>query len=284
MMRTLSIIANFSAYSIGLIGLIILLLRYLISRDRRILGFLLLYIPLTIIIFSTTLDFFFSAPFFNVLSQFSMILVTIGAPYFCHATFQSSESVFLRIKWFGSIYILLGLMAYFFLPTYDFFFLLGMAVSTGYSTLLPLFVVFGKKALKKDINKEDKTYNNLALLTAGFSALGAPFLFYFNSGQGSLPIEIYDPFYYLFIILPILSYQSYLLIHKKVRENSIVDAGLYNFSDREYEVVLKLIQGKSYKEIGQELFISLATVKTHTNRIYRKTSMKNKSELMNLFR
>lgn len=52
-------------------------------------------------------------------------------------------------------------------------------------------------------------------------------------------------------------------------------------SPRETEVMQLLITGKSYQQIGDELFISLPTVKTHVSNIYRKIGVRNKVELIN---
>ncbi len=58
----------------------------------------------------------------------------------------------------------------------------------------------------------------------------------------------------------------------------------YNISKREQEIVLLVCKGKSNKEIEAELFISLQTVKDHITSIYRKTGLKNRVQLTNLFR
>lgn len=50
-------------------------------------------------------------------------------------------------------------------------------------------------------------------------------------------------------------------------------------SEREAEVARLLVSGLRYREIGERLFISLSTVKTHVERIYRKTGARNKMEL-----
>jgi DNA-binding CsgD family transcriptional regulator len=54
------------------------------------------------------------------------------------------------------------------------------------------------------------------------------------------------------------------------------EAGL---SQRELEVAGLLLSGLRYREIGERLYISLSTVKTHVERIYRKTGARNKIEL-----
>ena len=56
----------------------------------------------------------------------------------------------------------------------------------------------------------------------------------------------------------------------------------YDLTAREKEIALLLTKGMSNQEIADTLFISLATVKTHTHNIYRKTATKNKSELRNI--
>ena len=52
-----------------------------------------------------------------------------------------------------------------------------------------------------------------------------------------------------------------------------------SLSSREAEVARLLLFGLRYKDIGERLFISLSTVKTHVERIYRKTGARNKIEL-----
>ncbi len=59
-------------------------------------------------------------------------------------------------------------------------------------------------------------------------------------------------------------------------------AQAYGLSLREEEVAGLLLSGLSYREIGERLFISLSTVKTHVERVYRKTGAKNKLQLARL--
>jgi DNA-binding CsgD family transcriptional regulator len=57
----------------------------------------------------------------------------------------------------------------------------------------------------------------------------------------------------------------------------------YNISPREQEIVNLICKGKTNGEIADELFISLQTVKDHVYRIYRKTDVKNRVQLVTLF-
>jgi DNA-binding CsgD family transcriptional regulator len=56
----------------------------------------------------------------------------------------------------------------------------------------------------------------------------------------------------------------------------------YHLTKREKEVAGLLITGLSYSEIGETLFISAGTAKTHILNIYKKTETKNKLQLLQL--
>ena len=58
----------------------------------------------------------------------------------------------------------------------------------------------------------------------------------------------------------------------------------YNISNREWEVIQLICEGKTNKQIEEILFISLQTVKDHVSNIYQKTGVKNRVQLNNLFR
>lgn len=58
----------------------------------------------------------------------------------------------------------------------------------------------------------------------------------------------------------------------------------YEISPRETEIIIEICNGLSNKEISEKLFISLQTVKDHTHRIYIKTNVKNRVQLINLVR
>jgi ligand-binding sensor domain-containing protein/DNA-binding CsgD family transcriptional regulator len=58
----------------------------------------------------------------------------------------------------------------------------------------------------------------------------------------------------------------------------------YDISQREKEIVLLLLKGKSNKEIEDVLFIAMGTVKNHIYSIYQKIGVKNRAQLMALFK
>jgi ATP/maltotriose-dependent transcriptional regulator MalT len=51
-------------------------------------------------------------------------------------------------------------------------------------------------------------------------------------------------------------------------------------SERELEVLTLLASGRSNREVARDLFVSVGTVKTHTNNIYRKLGVRNRAEAL----
>jgi DNA-binding CsgD family transcriptional regulator len=70
---------------------------------------------------------------------------------------------------------------------------------------------------------------------------------------------------------------------KDARESSDALAR-YGITPREREIIDLICAGKTNQEIAEGLFISLATVKDHNHNIFRKTGVRNRVQLVNLFR
>jgi DNA-binding CsgD family transcriptional regulator len=56
----------------------------------------------------------------------------------------------------------------------------------------------------------------------------------------------------------------------------------YRLSDRECQVITLVLEGRKYREIAEELFISIKTVKTHVTHVYDKTGTAGRVELIRL--
>ena len=69
-------------------------------------------------------------------------------------------------------------------------------------------------------------------------------------------------------------------IARKVLEffNSPAQKNAYTLSERESEVLKRLVAGDSYKMIADNCCISIGTVRSHINSIYRKLAVNSKSE------
>jgi NarL family two-component system response regulator LiaR len=76
-----------------------------------------------------------------------------------------------------------------------------------------------------------------------------------------------------------------IIVEKEVFKNDIAD-GVINtleieklgLSKREIEVLNMLASGLSNQEIGDQLYISLATVKTHVSKLYDKLEVKRRTQ------
>lgn len=90
----------------------------------------------------------------------------------------------------------------------------------------------------------------------------------------SIPYALYGFFliyYFLHFSLPTQ------LEHGQIAESFI---SAYKITEREREIILMVIQGKSNADIAKELFISLATVKTHLHNIYQKVGVDSRFDLL----
>lgn len=54
----------------------------------------------------------------------------------------------------------------------------------------------------------------------------------------------------------------------------------YNLTEREREILTRLLQSRSQQEISDELIIALGTVKTHIHNIYQKTDSSNRNQII----
>ena len=53
-------------------------------------------------------------------------------------------------------------------------------------------------------------------------------------------------------------------------------------SDQELKIIYALIQGKSYKSVAEEVFVTQNTIKYHVKNIYKKFGIKGRSELASI--
>jgi DNA-binding CsgD family transcriptional regulator len=115
----------------------------------------------------------------------------------------------------------------------------------------------------------------LLLLNDKHQYIGAAFIFLFFTSS----------------VLPVISIRSYLIQSIPVPESKLEGIGnmeqfidQFGISKREEEIIQQICLGKSNKEISENLFITIQTVKDHVYRIFLKTGVKNRIQLSNLIR
>lgn len=94
---------------------------------------------------------------------------------------------------------------------------------------------------------------------------------------------------FLFSSIPYALYGVFLIVYfvrhpvaAPLAMDTLPEAFLtrYGITEREREIILKVVQGKSNADIASELFISLATVKTHLHNIYKKIGVDSRYDLL----
>ncbi len=113
----------------------------------------------------------------------------------------------------------------------------------------------------------------LFFLSNKSTTFGAIYLLVFFSGNIP-PVFFWRAYLKKHFIAPTLQKIDSLIMKQFLLE--------YKISRREEEVIQQLCEGKTNKEISEALFISLQTVKDHIYRIYQKTDVKNRVQLINL--
>lgn len=86
----------------------------------------------------------------------------------------------------------------------------------------------------------------------------------------------------LLLLLSLLT-NFYLLINQKKLKRQQQHTNFQQLTQQEQKVVSLITQNKTNKEIAAELFISVSTVKTHINNLYKKLNVSARSDLKHRF-
>ena len=100
---------------------------------------------------------------------------------------------------------------------------------------------------------------------------GLAFIFLYFAGNSFLPVY--------------MNYGMVLSLFMSEAEKDITFddfCKVFEITPRESEIIREVCNGLSNKEISDKLFITLQTVKDHTHRIYIKTNVRSRAQLINL--
>lgn len=143
-----------------------------------------------------------------------------------------------------------------------------------------------KNGVDKNWNHALKTFiNKIGIFTLIFAPLSAAiYMVVYFIGDHKLDLFFLD-FLYLGIssVVSISFLLSYLTKLGTIPYKTTVDQSLkdnFNISPRETDVLELLLKGKTNKQIGETLFISITTVRTHISHIFEKTEVKSRMELV----
>jgi DNA-binding CsgD family transcriptional regulator len=157
-----------------------------------------------------------------------------------------------------------------------------MVMNSLYTILASAFILFHKKG-SSIINRNDRKKISPSLVFIMILQY-VPLLF--NTA------EVYIALIFIFIFfagnafLPVyLNYGTLLSISSEdpKKELSLEEfCRKFEVSPRETDIIREICNGLSNQEISEKLFISLQTVKDHSHRIYIKTNVKSRVQLINL--
>lgn len=89
--------------------------------------------------------------------------------------------------------------------------------------------------------------------------------------------------YLLMVIIIISLLGNYFLYMKLKKRNELISSKEESLSTQEKKVLALILDNKSNKEIASEMFVSLSTVKTHINNLYKKLKVNSRDEVKNLY-
>ena len=151
-----------------------------------------------------------------------------------------------------------------------------------YSLLSALLILFPGKGNSIIHNYDSKRIGLGIFLVMLLQCL--PLLFY--DSQPVIAIIFTLTFFASNTFLPIyLNYATLFTVFTSLKEKDFSFEEFckkFEVSPRETDIVMEICNGLSNKEISEKLFISLQTVKDHTHRIYIKTNVKSRVQLIYL--
>lgn len=136
--------------------------------------------------------------------------------------------------------------------------------NTDRRTLIVGLLIFATVGYLESLINTPKT------LQTGTAVFGEEREFLFSS----IPYALFG----LFLIYYFLRFSPQTPVMPEQLSESFIAA--YGITDREREIIEKVIEGKSNATIAAELFISLATVKTHLHNIYTKLGVESRFDLL----
>ena len=177
-----------------------------------------------------------------------------------------------------------------------------LAGDKAYDDTLPLIkqyyaaavILFSIAALllifRKGVSRLDKNDRSIlsAIIVSGALLQAAVLLF--------LPHTALTALLFVFLLFGTTALIPVMLTYKadikspRINDTLPLPAGIEDFfikseiSPREAEIIREICNGLSNQEIADKLFISLQTVKDHTSRIYSKTNVRNRMQLMTMVR
>lgn len=296
-MQDFMIFYCFISFTMGITSIVFSIIVYMQNRDSALKDHIFTMLSFTVIVvFMTLINYVRYLKIPDVLNDFFVFSTYLGCCLLIY-TLPRFINNMIKIKWKTALdraFAVLGSIIF-----------VGLAVtfkgplSTIFVNIMFVFLTFTilyavtvsiyfsrKKGRKWDFRLSLSIAVVTIFLIPSFVVLDF-YYDYFTFIHSIVPKGFYTlPGFYFFWNLSVLLYLSRQM-GKSNAVNPVFDIPEkfirdHDISGRETQILMLLIRGQSYREIGGRLFISPATVKTHAIHIYQKTGVKNKVELIHV--
>jgi len=289
---------------IGISSLSILIVLYLKDKYPLLKAYILFYSSFTLIVFLNSILFYiktnienYHTPLFSFLdyieSPFAQYLLMFSLPYFFHKLFNIPNA-----KKRNLIVAIIAIIMFLLYPFYNYFYDDGSLVNIigeyiediMFVSIIIYSIIIGFIHQKSISNNQlKKTIKFLMILMLIF----IPGIYNDTFRSEITSIRFYPLLYWAFSVTFTYYFIKSFLLRETERKTKYVSNSItasnntdsllnnYNISEREKEVVALLLEGKSYQQIAEQLFVSVNTVKTHVRKIYPKLGINSRHELVN---
>jgi DNA-binding CsgD family transcriptional regulator len=288
-MNNLLILAWIAAYSVCVITVITGYFLYLKNKEKTVFAFLLILLNTLSVTVFIMLNHIFN--FFN--EYFLLILFNILSLYYI--TINNFILVLEKIKFSLFKLCITVLFSVLLIDIVSLFLLKFIIEFLYYFFGLPLvfsnIYIYCFKAVKKKEYKIHlvKFWRNIGSSSVFSGIIAVIFgviyfiLVFLNDADNYTVSYIFSAFTIFYNMPGLIHFLSELMKIQKTAFSKVdLQKGMekLGLSPREMEVAIKIINGMKYKDIAENLFISLTTVKKHAYNIFRKADVKNSRRLI----
>lgn len=265
-----------SAYTLGVVSITLYFVYFFKTRKKVFLNIVIFDFNFLLIVLLAVLYSFYPKSFLMVLNDVACAVLGFTLMHFALSTRVVKYKKVIVICYSTLASVISIITVFFFRITWAAFGFLGFSIATSMVLLI-----------YPDNSKKKQEVGTIGRVIGIFSLLFLPLIVFFDFFPNYNPLykfvdfEIYSfPLFYMLLNVGLLvalkgefwsNIRDFDLIKKK-----------FQLTSREVEVLILLVSAKSYKEISDELCISMSTVKTHISKIYQKSETNNKVELIAL--
>jgi DNA-binding CsgD family transcriptional regulator len=236
---------------------------------------LLLIISLTV---SPLIDTELPADHINIFVLLAMTTVGFTTPLNVFTERKNSvNAIWRKIVWAcGSLIFLITIVSYFFnLLIYSQYLVSAFLLISVLASMIIVLITKPSKRLAQR-EKTDRMFAVSFMVLVPLSLVAS----YFLDQEDNLKIGFLLPVVFILLsaskLIDDLQRLGFINTSTAPQEQHFQN---YLLSEREKEIANLLVLGKSYKQISEELYIAMPTVKTHVSNVYKKCGTSSRSEL-----